>query len=177
MSEILTGLAVDSYDSDHLAKKIPWAIFTVWIIALLLCIFLVNLRRRRRGLQPIMGTAWLAPPSYGQSQRQYNMPPVDPAAVPVPEYTTHPNANIDLGYYDNEGKFHPADSSLPKPPPAATANTVPSSYTSAPVREQFDAEYERPAGAPPGAQVRQTSSSRGHAMPGVTDSGAHYYAP
>ncbi|AGO12361.1 AaceriAER006Wp [[Ashbya] aceris (nom. inval.)] len=137
-----------------------------------------------------MGTAWLAPPSYGQSQRQYNMPPVDPAGVPVPEYTTHPNANIDLGYYDNEGKFHPADSAIPKPPPAATANTMPGSYTGAPVRANFDADYVRPPGAPPAAaQVPQTSSSNEYVrrpdyppphaqpMPGVTNSGANYYAP
>lgn len=53
-------------------------------------------RRVRKGQQPIYGTGWMVPPSYYQSQQQYNHP--------APPY--NPNAGqADAGYYDQNGNF------------------------------------------------------------------------
>ncbi|AMD21285.1 HER006Wp [Eremothecium sinecaudum] len=124
---------MDLATRDEGLYRARWAIFVIWILVILFCIFLINLRRRRRGQLPIIGTAWLAPPSYGQSQRQYNRPADDPTAIPVPEYTAQPNSNVDMGFYDNTGKFHPAEGSVPKPEPVATVNTTYYNQTAGPI--------------------------------------------
>lgn len=47
------------------------------------------------------GTAWLTPPSYHQSQTQYNS--AEPNAVPPYSADAMPN---DAGFYDQYGNFH-----------------------------------------------------------------------
>ncbi|SCV00649.1 LAME_0G11122g1_1 [Lachancea meyersii CBS 8951] len=79
-----------------------WLLFIVLAIVILLWVFLINMRRRKNGVSPMRGTAWLAPPSYGVSQNQYNMPA---GQNPVPEYSATANVN-DAGYFDQNGKFH-----------------------------------------------------------------------
>lgn len=77
-----------------------WILFVLFIIGLILvilCAIRINKRRGQEGRQPIMGTAWITPPSYMQSQTQN--PPY------VPEYSERTNDN-DMGYYDAQGQFH-----------------------------------------------------------------------
>ena len=85
-----------------------WLLFILFI-ALIISLFFgtrrVNKFRGRKGQAPIRGTAWITPPSYFQSQQQYNQPVTGTAAF-VPPYTADVNPN-DAGYYDREGVFHP----------------------------------------------------------------------
>ncbi|AET40064.1 resistance to Congo red protein Ecym_5302 [Eremothecium cymbalariae DBVPG len=170
------------FPEENSIYKARWAIFAVWIVVVFFSIFMINLRRRRRGLRPIIGTAWLTPPSYGQSQRQYNRPTDDPTAIPVPEYTEQPNVNVDLGYYDNQGKFHPATGSVPKPGTAVTTDTSHGYQTSAPIgdyQQLHDVGYVRPQGPPPNAyypnQYPPPPQQQQAPLPGVTDAGTTYY--
>ena len=86
-----------------------FAIFVILIIIVLLGTLRVNKKRARQGLQPVYGTRWMTPPSYGQSQHQYDQPdhrrdPDLPSAY-VPTYTATAN-EYDMGYYDANGVFH-----------------------------------------------------------------------
>lgn len=87
-----------------------WILFALLIVGLAALIFGTNVRRRRRGAQPIVGTSWLAPPpSYGQAAAQnnnYNPNNPQMSQQPLPLYTENVNQN-DMGYYDSEGKFIP----------------------------------------------------------------------
>lgn len=72
--------------------------------------FRVNKKRGSNGLQPLYGTRWMTPPSYVQSQSQYNQPTSrnhtsDQPANYVPTYTETAN-DQDMGYYDENGQFH-----------------------------------------------------------------------
>ena len=99
-----------------------FAIFVILIIIVLLGTLRVNKKRARQGLQPVYGTRWMTPPSYGQSQHQYDQPdhrrdPDLPSAY-VPTYTATAN-EYDMGYYDANGVFHAnpnAKSPIPQPP-------------------------------------------------------------
>ncbi|EGW32904.1 uncharacterized protein SPAPADRAFT_49836 [Spathaspora passalidarum NRRL Y-27907] len=102
-------------------------VFLANIIALMLAVVavgVVNKRRKQRGIQPIYGTRWITPPTYRQSQHQYEQPdhirdPDLPSAY-VPAYTATANEH-DMGYYDGSGKFHPnpnVKTPIPLPPPA-----------------------------------------------------------
>ncbi|KAG7663160.1 uncharacterized protein J8A68_003338 [[Candida] subhashii] len=83
-----------------------------------------NKKRKEIGKPPIYGTSWITPPSYRQSQNQYNQPSVrqqtrDPELPSsyVPTYSEKTN-ETDLGYYDSEGKFHlNPNAKVPFPPP------------------------------------------------------------
>ncbi|CAI4056268.1 hypothetical protein SUVZ_02G1220 [Saccharomyces uvarum] len=88
-----------------------WILFVLFIAAILIIIMytaLINKRRRRIGRAPIRGTAWLTPPSYGQSQQQHTGNVQQRTDDYVPEYTETANEH-DLGYYDQRGEFHPND--------------------------------------------------------------------
>ncbi|GMF03104.1 unnamed protein product [[Candida] boidinii] len=86
-----------------------WAFF-VFVIALIVILFAMvcytNIRRMRRGAAPIRGTTWITPPSYYQSQNQYQSSP----ANQLPAYTANPNPNQDAGFYDKDGIFVPYES-------------------------------------------------------------------
>lgn len=85
-----------------------WNNWGRWILlALIIGVFLIsfllvcttNKRRLNRGQQPITGTSWIVPPSYNQSEQQYQ-------SQAAPPY--NPNANSDptaAGYYDQSGNF------------------------------------------------------------------------
>ncbi|CDH16190.1 related to Protein RCR2 [Zygosaccharomyces bailii ISA1307] len=84
-----------------------WILFAIFIVAIALlglCMTRVNRRRYRMGRAPIRGTAWFTPPSYRQSQRDYNRAS-NTAEDYVPQYTATANEH-DLGYYDENGEFH-----------------------------------------------------------------------
>ncbi|CAH6719644.1 protein Rcr1p [[Candida] jaroonii] len=89
-----------------------WALFAIFILIILIVIggtLKVNKKRTTNGLQPIYGTRWMTPPSYNQSQTQYDQPANGGGDVPtnyVPTYTERAN-DQDMGYYDNNGEFHP----------------------------------------------------------------------
>ncbi|KAL6948986.1 hypothetical protein ACO0QE_001468 [Hanseniaspora vineae] len=89
-----------------------------------------NVFRIRRGGRPIRGTAWAAPPSYFQSQLRENGEAHrrhhQQEGPPVPLYTEDIN-NMDAGYFDDNGIFHPNPNLHPPevpvggfPPPKAT---------------------------------------------------------
>lgn len=85
-----------------------FAIFIVFVIIMILATLRVNRSRSRHGREPIYGTRWMTPPSYFQSQNQYNQPTQRDSEMPngyVPEYTATANDN-DFGYYDQQGNFH-----------------------------------------------------------------------
>lgn len=64
----------------------------------------------------------MTPPSYYQSQNQYNQPTRRESDMPnvyVPTYTERAG-EYDMGYYDNEGNFHPNPNAKdPTVPPQA----------------------------------------------------------
>lgn len=89
-------------------RWILFVLFIVFLVALFTGTRFLNKKRGTHGQVPIRGTAWMTPPSYFQSQRQYNQPinPNGPSeATYVPPYTkdTQP---YDAGHYDNRGDFH-----------------------------------------------------------------------
>ena len=110
-----------------------WSIFAVFILVILFAVVATvraNAARARRGRKPITGTSWFTPPSYLQSERQYNHD--DGTRVDrrnrdnhgangdeyVPQYTEEVNPD-DMGYYDDKGLFHVNSKALPLPPPPA----------------------------------------------------------
>lgn len=121
-------------------------------IVVILMIRWYSARKVRRGQDPVPLTGWMLPPSYHQSQRQYNQPTrPSPEGAPVPPYQPEPGAH-DAGYYDANGNFifkHEQDD-----------------FPQAHVREERDANqtpinseqpsatdfYPPPAGPPPGHQ-------------------------
>ncbi|CAK7900212.1 hypothetical protein CAAN1_33S00584 [[Candida] anglica] len=89
-----------------------WAFFAIFIVLVLVVIIgtlRVNRRRSRQGVQPLYGTRWMTPPSYIQSENQNQRQRNDPEGVSpyVPTYTAEAT-DRDMGYYDANGEFHPA---------------------------------------------------------------------
>lgn len=105
MSEYDYGSGVNIGDG---ARWAFFAIFIVLIIVMVLGTIRLNRKRARQGVAPIYGTLWMTPPLYRQSQTQYNQPnradPEMPLAY-VPKYTAE-TTDVDMGYYDVNGKFH-----------------------------------------------------------------------
>ncbi|KAI5952498.1 hypothetical protein KGF54_003365 [Candida jiufengensis] len=113
----------DNYwENSNSARWAFFAIFIVLVIIVILGTIRVNKKRSQHGQQPLYGTRWMTPPSYRQSQNQYDQPdhlrdPDLPSAY-VPTYTQHAN-EFDMGYYDSSGTFHPnpnAKNALQHPP-------------------------------------------------------------
>lgn len=123
-----------------------WAFFAVFIVLILIVVLgtiKVNKRRSKQGIQPLYGTRWMTPPSYVQSQTQYNQPNTRDPDMPtnyVPAYSAEAT-EYDMGYYDNSGKFH--------------ANPNAKSQTPVDVLQASDVEY------PPSAHQRLTSMGTG----------------
>lgn len=147
-----------------------WILFTLVIFGIAFLVFWTNLRRRKRGVDPIVGTSWLAPPpSYGQSQRErYNPNNPQMTQQPLPVYTENANERNDLGYYDSEGKFVPTAVENPvgegggypmtdhqQGASSSTTTTDATTTTTSPGIERPEAAatntatYTRPAGPPP----------------------------
>ncbi|EJS44319.1 rcr2p [Saccharomyces arboricola H-6] len=100
-----------------------WIFFIFFIVAILILLFStakVNRRRRIMGQAPIRGTAWLTPPTYRQSEREYNGTQRCVEDY-VPEYTETANEN-DLGFYDERGEFHPNGKTEYLAPPPLSEN-------------------------------------------------------
>ncbi|QPG73684.1 hypothetical protein FOA43_000997 [Brettanomyces nanus] len=150
--------------------------FLAFLIAVVVIIFtmtcFVNLRRIRAGRRPFV-SRYLAPPSYYQSERQYETAP-----PPLPTYTAEANPQQDVGYYDQNGKFVPAkmeDTEFP-PPPGATpsgdhtyANATPivvSPPTDSGIQPAYLAqETTSPATSTPGSNSAYYSPRQGSSSP------------
>ncbi|RLV89235.1 Protein RCR2 [Spathaspora sp. JA1] len=156
----------DSWTTSGAARWAFFAIFVVIIFIILLGTMRVNKRRARQGVQPIYGTSWMTPPSYRQSQNQYQQPdhvrdPDLPSAY-VPAYTATAN-EYDMGYYDNTGNYHAnpnAKAPIPHPPEshqrspsmgdAAAATTLPTNlHGNNGSNESIGDLYRAPNGPPP----------------------------
>lgn len=155
-------------------RWILFVIFLVFILGLALTTMKVNRRRRTLGQAPIRGTAWMTPPSYRQSQRQYNG--AAPAEDYVPQYTETAN-DQDLGYYDERGEFHLKSEGQPAPTVVHETGSDSSASLERPgaavTRDSFtdideqDFRRYRPTTAPPTAS---SSGSRQGANLGPSDS-------
>ncbi|XBW37993.1 hypothetical protein QEN19_003578 [Hanseniaspora menglaensis] len=125
----------DGYSTYNPWKWQKWSLFAIFIVLLILVIFATlraNYARIRNGRQPIMGTAWFTPPTYQQSERQYNHD--DGIHVNrhndrrnqeenMPQYTEEVGEQ-DLGFYDPDGKFHPNVKGQLVHPPAFETGVV-----------------------------------------------------
>ena len=98
------------------AKWILFVLFVVFALAVVFGTSIVNKKRHSMGQAPIRGTAWMMPPSYRQSEREYVGNSQRYVEDYVPEYTEEANEN-DLGYYDERGEFHPNGKAEYIPPP------------------------------------------------------------
>lgn len=151
-----------------------WAFFAIFIVIILLAILgtmRVNKKRSGHGLQPIYGTRWMTPPSYIQSQTQYNQPSRRDETMPdsyVPTYSEQANEQ-DMGHYDNQGNFHANPNAKASTPfrfnsdsdsvthPDATHNRTGSTTDGVPINElpthneedEDLADISRPVGPPP----------------------------
>ncbi|CAI1908412.1 hypothetical protein SEUBUCD650_0D02360 [Saccharomyces eubayanus] len=115
-----------------------WIFFIFFVIAILILLFSaakVNRRRRIMGQAPIRGTAWLTPPTYRQSERNYNGTQRCVEDY-VPEYTETTNEN-DLGFYDERGEFHPNGKTEYLPPPPLSGDRA----------DSTDKDLQRPKAA------------------------------
>lgn len=146
-----------------------FAIFLVLIIIVVLGTMRVNRARSRQGVQPIYGTRWMTPPSYFQSQGQYNQPTQRDPDMPnayVPTYTATAN-EYDMGYYDATGNYHAnpnaKEPAIPDPVHQRTtsnADGIPLGnydYTGtshpATVTDEHNETFRRPTGPPPTANT------------------------
>lgn len=109
--EEIVERSIDKRDLWSSNEGARWAFFAIFIAIILLAMIgmiRVNKKRGSNGLQPIYGTRWMTPPSYIQSQSQYNQPRRRDEGMPdsyVPTYSEQAN-DQDMGYYDNNGTFH-----------------------------------------------------------------------
>ncbi|CCF57068.1 hypothetical protein KAFR_0C00730 [Kazachstania africana CBS 2517] len=131
--------------------------------SLLFGTIITNRKRYRLGQAPIRGTSWLTPPSYRQSQRQYNEG--DNHIDYVPEYTETANVH-DLGYFDERGEFHMNDKVERTNPGPVNTSTLSDSSLEHPrpavVRDDDssdDLQFTRPAYTAAGASSNQYYSS------------------
>ncbi|CCE64278.1 hypothetical protein TPHA_0H00680 [Tetrapisispora phaffii CBS 4417] len=136
-----------------------WILFVIFVVFLLV-IFLgtirANKRRRTLGQAPIRGTAWMTPPTYRQSERDYN---ANGSAANghdfVPKYTAEAN-DQDLGYYDARGEFHPNSKSEYLPPPPLVHEVDSNASTTS-------NSHERPNIPPPQSVVTMSRSANNSA--------------
>lgn len=156
-----------SWGSNSSAK---WAFFVIFIVAIIIIVLgtmRVNKRRSKQGMQPIYGTRWITPPSYYQSQNQYNQGQREGDTNFVPEYTERANEN-DMGYYDNTGTFVPNPNAkatvplndLPTEPEEAHQRQYSVSSGQVPAQTIDDEDlYRRPGSAPTRQQQQATGNS------------------
>ncbi|EDO19299.1 hypothetical protein Kpol_1036p42 [Vanderwaltozyma polyspora DSM 70294] len=139
-------------------RWILFALFGLALIVFLISTLLINRRRSQTGRAPIRGTAWLTPPTYRQSQREYNGNSGRVVEDFVPTYTEKANTE-DLGHFNQRGEFIPNeeaeyvappvldsemnrqpmnghDQSIPVPPPAVVHDGDSSEF-------DFDRQFRR----------------------------------
>lgn len=153
-----------------------WAFFAIFIILILIVVIgtlRINKARSRQGIEPMYGTRWMTPPSYYQSQDQYNQPTrrdPDMPNVYVPTYTETAN-DTDMGYYDAYGNFHANPNSKGPAFPELTHQRTTSNADGIPLTElnntgggtvndeHDDLFYRRPSGPPPPTNTSNLTGS------------------
>lgn len=153
-----------------------WAFFAIFLVLIVIVVvgtLRINKARSRQGSQPIYGTRWMTPPSYLQSQGQYNQPTRRDPDMPnayVPTYTERANED-DMGYYDPNGTFHPNPNAKGPMVPEPAHQRSYSNTDGIPLNEynqtgetgrvtvsdDHDDFYRRPTGPPP--QRSETGAS------------------
>ncbi|KAM3075755.1 hypothetical protein ACMFMG_007881 [Clarireedia jacksonii] len=147
----------DDYDCDYYGRCYStwnswgrWVALAVIVVAFILLAFALSCvnsrRRRRRGMAPMYGTAWMAPPPYGQhgqNQQYPNQPWNGPHAPPmysppgvVPQQTGN-TFNSNDGYYGHH-QYQGQENGIELQQPA-------SAY-----QRGADNVYQAPMGPPPG---------------------------
>lgn len=99
---ILLARDPDYYYDNSRYAFVGFAVAAIIVFVTVTCY--VNFRRAKRGQTPIVAS-FLTPPSYGQSQVAYE----GQVVTDLPTYTADPNPIQDVGYYDINGNFIPAD--------------------------------------------------------------------
>ncbi|SGZ47572.1 CIC11C00000005260 [Sungouiella intermedia] len=169
----------DLYYGNDWGGGARWAFFAIFIVLIIIVIIgtlRINRARSRQGIQPLYGTRWMTPPSYLQSQDQYNQPTRRDPDMPnayVPTYSERANDN-DMGYYDNSGTFHPNPNAkgplMPEPAhqrsssntdgiPLTDYNQTGSSVPGT-VSDEYDDMFRRPLGPPPRSTTTETIYER-----------------
>lgn len=169
------------YDGGNWAGGARWAFFAIFLVLIIIVVLgtiRINKSRSRQGQQPIYGTRWMTPPSYFQSQNQYNQPTRQDPDMPnayVPTYTEQAG-EYDMGFYDNHGVFHPnentkgplypeaahhrAFSNQDGAPISASFNQGHESLSNASRHDSFDDLFRRPLGPPPSNTLRNETDER-----------------
>lgn len=140
----------DGWSNSGSARWAFFAIFIALIILVVVGTLRVNKKRSRQGVQPIYGTRWLTPPSYGQSQTVYNTRnEPDITTNYVPTYTERA-AETDMGYYDNQGTFHANPNAKAPIPEAHVRSTSASEGVPLATFSSIDGDdfYRRPVRGP-----------------------------
>lgn len=141
-----------------------WILLVFFLVAFGALVFIairINMRRSLRGQSMIRGTGWFTPPSYRQSERQYNGGAGSAGRREeeyVPVYTERANEQ-DLGYYDNDGVFHVNSKAEPMPPPPGI-DAVPApapTYHALSQEGDYDMELRQYYGGTQLAQTVQTA--------------------
>lgn len=99
----------DGNTTNNHPNRSIWIVFlSIFGVVVVVCILMafVNTKRLGSGRRPVYGTSWLTPPSYWQSQRDYNTNRGEEPDENVPTYSERPNEAVDLGFYDQQGEFH-----------------------------------------------------------------------
>ncbi|GMM41047.1 hypothetical protein D499_0AO00150 [Hanseniaspora uvarum DSM 2768] len=136
-----------SYTTYNPWKWQKWSLFAIFIILMVLLVVATlraNYNRIRHGRQPIRGTGWFTPPSYQQSEREYNHDDgihVDrhnnrrQREENIPKYTEEVGEE-DLGFYDTNGVFHENIKGKMMSPPDIEGGTL-----SVPLHQENGTEY------------------------------------
>lgn len=170
----------DYYDNGSWTGGARWAFFAIFVILIIIVVLgtlRINKSRTQHGQQPIYGTRWMTPPSYYQSQNQYNQPTRREADMPsayVPTYTEQAG-DYDMGFYDSNGVFHPNPNSKAPHPPEPVHHRTAHSQDGVPVSESIGRDQTvhslltnddigdifRPPAGPPPTQRREEDTIRG----------------
>lgn len=174
-----------------------FAIFIVIIIVIAIATVRANKKRSRHGVAPIYGTRWMTPPSYRQSQTQSGENTQRGPDIPssyVPAYSAEAT-NLDMGHYDNLGKFHAnprvndpntpipeqahhhANSIGTSPAPATNLSHVVSDEDDPTRREHHSIFFNRPRGPPPPSSDSNTTFAPPPGPPPPSDSNTTFAPP
>lgn len=152
-----------------------WAFFAIFLIVVAVMVLgaiRVNKKRTAQGIQPIYGTRWMTPPSYLQSQGQYNQPTRTEPGMPnayVPTYTQTANDG-DMGYYAADGTFHPNPNAKGPAFPDNVHQRLTTNADGQPildfnnsgntvVNDEHDLDFTRPTGPPPSSRINRNNTT------------------
>ena len=94
-------------DGGDAGRYAFFAFFVLAIIVFIIMTCVINVKRMKSGRAPVI-SSYLSPPNYHQSQTAYE----GQVVTNLPTYTPAANPNQDVGYYDKNGNFIPANSTI-----------------------------------------------------------------